>query len=75
MNPAMLLLIIQGVQAAVAAAPQVVDLAVKAKDFIASLFSGGPDQQGPAGQNPRACGRGLRRGIGRAGIAAMDGGS
>jgi predicted RNA-binding protein associated with RNAse of E/G family len=41
MNPAMLLLIIQGVQAAIAAAPQVVDLVVKAKDFIASLFSAG----------------------------------
>ena len=41
MNSATLLLIIQAVQAAIAAAPQVADVAVKAKDFIASLFGAG----------------------------------
>jgi hypothetical protein len=48
MNPATILLIIQGVQAAIAAAPQVVEVAQKGKDFITSLFTAGlisKDQQ------------------------------
>ena len=39
MNPATLALIIQGFQAAIAEAPKVIDLVVKAKDYIAGLFA------------------------------------
>lgn len=38
MNPALLLTLVQAIHAAIAAAPQVVEVAEKAKDFIASLF-------------------------------------
>ena len=41
MNPATILLVVQGIQAAVAAAPQVAEIVTKAKDFIASLFGAG----------------------------------
>lgn len=41
MTPATLLLIVQGIQAAISAAPSVVDIAIRAKDFIASLFRAG----------------------------------
>lgn len=36
-----ILLIVQGIQAAVSAAPQVVAIAKSAKDFVTSLFSAG----------------------------------
>ncbi len=39
MNPATITLIIQGIEAAIAAAPGVVEVAQKAKDFISSLFT------------------------------------
>ena len=48
MTPATLLLIIQGIEAAIAAAPQVIDVAEKGKALIASLFEAGAitiDQQ------------------------------
>lgn len=38
MNPAAILLIIQGVQAALAAAPQAIAVAEKAKELIDALF-------------------------------------
>jgi predicted RNA-binding protein associated with RNAse of E/G family len=41
LNPATIALIIQGFQAAIAAAPQVEALAVKAKDYVTSLFESG----------------------------------
>jgi hypothetical protein len=41
LNPATIALLIQGFQAAIAAAPQVKALVVKAKDYITSLFEGG----------------------------------
>jgi hypothetical protein len=41
LNPATIALIIQGIQAAITAAPQVEALVVSAKDFIASLFKAG----------------------------------
>lgn len=39
MNPAVLALILQGIQAAIAAAPQVIDIVTKGKDFITALFT------------------------------------
>jgi hypothetical protein len=41
MNPATILLILQGFEAAINAAPKVVELVTKAKDFISSLFAAG----------------------------------
>lgn len=41
MNSAAILLILQGIEAAIAAAPKVIEIAAKAKEFIASLFSAG----------------------------------
>jgi hypothetical protein len=41
LNPETIGLIVQGIQAAIAAAPQVESLAIKAKDFISELFSQG----------------------------------
>lgn len=41
LNPATIALIIQGIQAAIAAAPQVEALALKAKEFISELFGAG----------------------------------
>ncbi|HVX56977.1 MAG TPA: hypothetical protein VHA37_04545 [Candidatus Saccharimonadales bacterium] len=38
LNPATILLLVQGIQAAIAAEPQVAALAVEAKNFIAGLF-------------------------------------
>lgn len=48
MTPAALLLVIQGIEAAIAAAPQVIDVAEKGKALIDSLFTAGAitvDQQ------------------------------
>jgi hypothetical protein len=39
MNPATILLIMQAISAAIAAAPKVVEVAKAAKDFITSLFT------------------------------------
>lgn len=41
MDPVTIGLIMQGIEAAISAAPQVEALVVKAKDFIASLFGAG----------------------------------
>jgi hypothetical protein len=41
MNPAQIALIVQAIQAAIAAAPRVVSVIQSAKDFIGSLFSAG----------------------------------
>lgn len=41
MSPAELLLVIQGIEAAIAAAPQVIDVAEKGKALIESLFIAG----------------------------------
>jgi hypothetical protein len=38
MNPAAILLVVQGIQAILTAAPQVAELVVKAKELIAALF-------------------------------------
>ncbi len=46
MTPAAVALLIQGIQAAIAAAPQIADVALKAKQFIASLFGAGVISQG-----------------------------
>lgn len=48
MTPADLLLVIQGIEAAIAAAPQVIDVVEKGKALITSLFEAGAitiDQQ------------------------------
>ena len=39
MSPALLLMIIQGVQAAISAAPGVIEVATKAKELIQALFT------------------------------------
>ncbi len=39
MNPQTFLLVIQGVEAAIAAAPQVIEVAQKGKELISALFS------------------------------------
>ncbi len=41
MDPATILLIVQAIRMAIEAAPQVVEIAIKGKEFIASLFQGG----------------------------------
>jgi hypothetical protein len=41
LNPATILLILQGFEAAINAAPKVAELVIKAKDFIATLFAAG----------------------------------
>jgi hypothetical protein len=41
MDPATLMLIVQGVGAAISAAPQIEAVVVSAKNFITSLFEGG----------------------------------
>lgn len=41
MNPADLLLIIQGIEAAIAAAPKLIAVAQKGKELITTLFEGG----------------------------------
>jgi len=41
MSAATLALIIQGIQAGIAAAPQIEAVAIKGKEFITSLFEGG----------------------------------
>lgn len=38
MNPALILLILQGIQAAISAAPGVLEIIAKGKDFINALF-------------------------------------
>lgn len=39
MTPATILLIVQGIQAAISAAPAAVEIVAKAKEFISALFS------------------------------------
>jgi hypothetical protein len=39
MTPATILLLIQGIQAAIAAAPQAIAVAQKAKDLVSALFT------------------------------------
>ncbi len=41
MNPAAILLILQAIEAAIGAAPKVIEIATKAKEFITSLFTAG----------------------------------
>lgn len=41
MSPATILLLIQGIEAAIAAAPKAMDVITKAKDFITAMFTAG----------------------------------
>ncbi len=41
MNSAAILLILQAIEAAIAAAPKVIEIVVKAKEFITTLFTAG----------------------------------
>lgn len=41
MSPAAFLVVMEGIQAAIAAAPQVIDVAEKGKALVSSLFSAG----------------------------------
>jgi hypothetical protein len=41
MGPGEILLLVQAIQAVIAAAPQIAELAVKTKDYIAALFGAG----------------------------------
>jgi hypothetical protein len=41
MNPAAILLILQAIEAAIGAAPKVLEIAAKAKEFITTLFTAG----------------------------------
>lgn len=41
MGPAEILLVVQAIQAIIAAAPQIAEVAIKTKDYVAALFGAG----------------------------------